>query len=118
MYRQGEKIEKALKDLTRETKRVGNILDRFSTLGGATGLDLSITTLRNIQRILNQQDDLEKISSYCDGRVFEEVLGVDIDLAYRISDFFRYPNSEKSIMDIEGITEEIVEKLKRHFRTD
>lgn len=114
----GEKIEKALKDLTRETKRVGDILNKFSTLGGATGLDLSITTLRNIQRILNQQDDLEKISPYYDGRVFEEVLGIDVHLAYRISDFFRYPNSEKSIMDIEGITEEIVEKLKRHFRIE
>lgn len=118
MYWQDEKIEKALKELTRETKRVGDILNKFSTLGGATGLDLSITTLRNIQRILNQQDDLEKISPYYDGSVFEEVLGIDVHLAYRISDFFRYPNSEKSIMDIEGITEEIVEKLKRHFRID
>ena len=119
MYWQDEKIEKALKELTRETKRVGDILNKFSTLGGATGLDLSITTLRNIQRILNQQDDLEKISPYCDGSVFEEVLGIDVHLAYRISDFFRwYQNSEKSIMDIEGITEEIVEKLKRHFRID
>ncbi|MCE2434851.1 MAG: ATP-binding protein [Candidatus Latescibacteria bacterium] len=115
---QDEKIEKALKELTRETKRVGDILNKLSTLGGATGLDLSITTLRNIQRILNQQDDLEKISPYCDGRVFKEVLGIDVHLAYRISHFFRYQNSEKSIMDIEGITEEIVEKLKRHFRID
>lgn len=118
MYWQDEKIEKALKELTRETKRVGDTLNKLSTLGGATGLDLSITTLRNIQKILNQQDDLEKISPYYDGRVFEEVLGIDIDLAYRISDFFRYQNSEKSIMDIEGITEEIVERLKRHFRID
>ncbi|MDE2797037.1 MAG: ATP-binding protein [Gemmatimonadota bacterium] len=118
IYSQGQKIEKALKDLTRETKRVGDILNKFSTLGGATGLDLSITTLRNIQRILNQQDDLEKISPYCDGRVFKEILGIDVHLAYRISNFFRYQNSEKSIMDIEGITEEIVEKLKRHFRID
>ncbi len=118
MYWQDEKIEKALKELTRETKRVGDILNKFSTLGGATGLDLSITTLRNIQRILNQQDDLEKISPYYDGSVFEEVLGIDVNLAYRISDFFRYQNSEKSIMEIEGITEEIVEKLKRHFRID
>ena len=118
MYWQDEKIEKALKELTRETKQVGDILNRFSTLGGATGLDLSITTLRNIQSILNQQDNLEKFSPYCDGSVFEEVLNIDINLAYRISDFLRYPNSEKSIMDIEGITEEIVEKLKKHFRID
>lgn len=119
MYWQAQKIEKALQELTLQTKRVGDILDRFSTLGGATGLDLSITTLRSIQKILNQQDDLEKISPYDRAsRVFEEVLGVDVNLADRISDFFWQQNSEESIMDIEGITEETVEKLKRHFRID
>ena len=121
MYEQAQKIEKALKELTQQTRRVGDILDRFSTLGGATGLDLSITTLRNIQKILNNKNDFEKISPYnVDYRVFQEVLGVDVHLAARISDFFWHNDPPKSMNDIEGIDEEIINKIEKYFdiRTD
>ena len=47
--------------------------------------------------------------------VFMEVLGVDLETAYRLSDFFYRGNDCDGLNAIEGITQETIEKLKEHF---
>ena len=44
--------------------------------------------------------------------VIMEVLGIDSDMAFKIYDHFHYNPKNKSIEEIEGITEELIQKIK------
>jgi hypothetical protein len=56
-------------------------MDQLSSISGATGLSLSTSTLRNLRRLLLNEDQFEKLDpSYCNYKVFQEVLAVDSDL--------------------------------------
>jgi hypothetical protein len=46
--------------------------------------------LRNLRHLFLNDDQFEKIDpSYCNYKVFEEVLGVNVTLACSLEDFFR-----------------------------
>lgn len=116
MYEQAGKIEKAIKELTAEVRKEGQSLDRLTSLAGATGLDLSITTLKNLRHVLVVGSEMEKIDPRSlDYSVFREVLGIDVDLALRLEDFFRRGEEEADLREIEGVTDELLEKIRRWF---
>ena len=82
----------------------------------APRLDLSVSTLRNLKHLLAEDEQLERIDpSGCDYRVFMEVLGVDRDMASSLNQFFWRGNGRKGLSDIEGITDEMIENIERHF---
>ena len=112
-----------LSDLLKEkfdklTSNVGRIEGQLAVLrgiAGRTGLDFSISTLRNIRTLLGSNAELEKIrADDCDYKMFMEVLQIDIDLANRLEHFFRHsvPNS---LDEIEGLTPETRSALDRYF---
>ena len=116
MYEQAGKIEKAIKKLTEEVRKEGQSLDRLTSLAGATGLDLSITTLKNLRHVLADGNEMERIAPWgLDYRVFREVLGIDFHLATRLEGFFRRDNEETDLKEIEGVTDELLEKIRRWF---
>ena len=116
MYEQAGKIEKAIKELTEEIKKEGRSLDRLTSLTGATGLDLSITTLKNLRHVLAGGNEMEKINPRgLDYRVFREVLGIDVHLALRLEGFFRRDDQEADLREIEGVTDELLEKIRKWF---
>ena len=116
MYEQAGKIEKAIKELTKEVEKEGRSLDRLTSIAGATGLDLSITTLKNLRHVLAGGNEMEKINPRgLDYRVFREVLGIDVQLAARLADFFWRDDEEADLRQIEGVTDELLEKIRRWF---
>ena len=50
--------------------------------------------------------------------VFKEVLSIDDDLALRLRDFFWHRDKDKSLSEVEGMTNEILASAKRHFKID
>lgn len=116
LYDTSERIRKELKDLTRQVEKLNSSLEQLVPLGDATGLSLSIPTLNNLRRLLKGEQDLEKINpAGCDYPVFREVLGVDTRMALRLRNFFCDPNPDKKFEDVEGVTSDLIERIKRHF---
>ena len=112
----GKEIKEAAQKLTDEIQKLNFRLERFNPLAGPTGLTLSVSSVRNLKHVLNADEDLEKLNPVNLGYdVFMEVLGVDTETAYRLSDFFYQENRSEGLDEIEGITPEIIERIKKHF---
>jgi hypothetical protein len=106
-----EKFDK----LTSNVGRMENQLAVLKGITGRTGLDFSITTLRNIKALIGSNADLEKISAKdCDYQMFMEVLQIDFELAHRLEHYFAH-STPQSLDEIEGLTSELREALDKHF---
>jgi len=121
-------VKESIDALTGQVAKLHQNFEKLSTIASATGLDLSVTSLRNIRHILANEDQIEKIDPvYCELSVFEEVLGVDNRLASELRNFFlnlsRQKDGEKfskepkqRLAEIEGMTKKIAKKVRKHFR--
>lgn len=117
MEEQAKDISEVLGKLKDEFAGLHKTFQKFTTIPGSTGLDLSIPTLRNLKRVLVENKDPEPIQAEgCDAVLFKELLGVDIQLAYQISRVFglQQPDPEK-LKDIPGMTDEILAKIRATF---
>lgn len=113
---QGKEIKDAIKELTKEINALNRHVTKIVTIAGVTGLDLSITTLRNLRHIQVGDGQLEKINPEgLDIDVFVEVLGVDFETAAHLSNFFWRGNESIGLEEIPGMTNELLEKIKSNF---
>jgi hypothetical protein len=116
LYERGKAMEKVIEKLVREVGNLNAKLDVLSSIAGSTGVDISVRSLENLRHLLAQDGQIEKIDSGSAGyRVFQDVLGVDIQVALRLQSFFEHPDTDKRLEDIEGVTEEVVQKVRRYF---
>jgi hypothetical protein len=84
-----------------------------------TGLDISISTLRNLKHIISGKDSFVKIDPmYCDYQVFKEVLQIDIQLAFLLETHFLEKKLVEDLSHLNGMTEEILNRFKQHFITE
>jgi hypothetical protein len=119
IYDQGKKVEKSINDLSSNVKKLCDLLGNLTSISGPTGLDLSVTTIRNLKHVLKNSDRFEKIDpSYCSHEVFQEVLSVDATTAFDIKNHFWGENKVDEIDKIKGMTKEKVELFKKYFRTE
>jgi len=83
-------IGEAINKLTNELSKKMEALSCLQNMTGSTGLQLSVDTLRNIKHIVNQEP-FEKINArYVSYEVFMEVLGVDMETAYKLHQWMRF----------------------------
>jgi hypothetical protein len=116
---QAERLEKALSKLTREVETIKDRLSRLSNLADPTGLALSVTSLRNLAHLLGVPSQIEKIDPcVCSWQAFQEVLGVSPRTATQLHAFFRRMSAAKSFDDIDGMTPDILTRLRLHFVLD
>ncbi len=116
IYQYGKIMKDVLQKLTDEVKKLNDHMDQISSISGATGLNLSASTLRNLRHIFMNEDQFEKIDpSYCSYRVFQEVLAVDSSLTLELEDFFRHRGHGQRLSDVEGMTEELAQEIRRYF---
>jgi hypothetical protein len=54
-------LKEAIPKLTQEIKKLNNNIESLKTIAGNSGLDLSVTTLRNLKNIISCDGNLEKI---------------------------------------------------------
>jgi hypothetical protein len=113
---QGKEIKEALTKLTAQVEKLNSNVERITTIAGTTGIDLSVTSLRNLRHVLSGDTNLEKLNpSGLAYTVFAEVLGVDYEIASRLEQFFWHSNSAEGIEQVEGINNNLIAKLKQHF---
>lgn len=112
---QGEKIEKVMKELTNEVKRINESLSKIARISNSTGLGLSISTLRNIKNLLNKKpfEKIDPTSVNC--LALKEVLDIDWDLASNLEHFFWQGNEAKGLKNVEGITDKVIKKIEECF---
>lgn len=119
LYDTSERIRKELKDLVGQVEKFNRNLEQLTSLVSATGLNLSHSTLNNLRRLFNGEQDLEKINpTECDPSVFREVLGTSARMALQLRDFFLDPRLDKKLEEVAGMTDELIHKLKKHFLID
>jgi Putative DNA-binding domain len=117
LERHSSTIEKAITELTSELKKLNSKFEYLPSVTGATGLDLSITTLRNLRHLREGTDQIEKIDpKFKSVRVFREVLGIDLELALKLRSFFSNSSNANNVSEVEGVTEEIFAKIQTYFK--
>lgn len=117
IHEHGKEIKEAIKKLTDELTKLNAYVGRLAPVAKATGLDLSVSTLRNLGHLVKGDGQLEKLdpenASY---DVFMEVLGVDVETADRLEGFFRQGTSDSGLEELEGMTRQLLEKIRQHFK--
>jgi hypothetical protein len=112
-------IKKAIGELVGEVKKLRASIESLEAIAGATGLDISVTTLKNLSHIARGEDRIEKMNPQGQNfRVFMEVLGVDYATALRLSTYFRRIEEGTTLQQVDGITPEIIERIKLHFEVE
>jgi hypothetical protein len=95
-------------------------IDRMSPISGATGLDLSVSALRNFQR-LSRGEDLRfpRIrATFCSSwRVFAETLEIDHRTAQILFNHAHWGEG-KPLEGVEGLSDEIVKRARLAFEFD
>ncbi|SRR6266498_3928950 len=119
LYEHGQIIKKAVGELVTEVQKLRTGIEALGAIAGATGLDISVTTLKNISHIARGEERLEKINPYGQNfQVFMEVLGVEHAMALRLRTYFRRTEEGKTLEQIDGITPEIIEQINLHFAVE
>ncbi|WP_417915540.1 helix-turn-helix domain-containing protein [Candidatus Electronema sp. JM] len=106
-----------LKEITHAIGKINDSLKNIERISGATGLNLSISSLTNLWKILRDDDSFKHIKfEKCDMDIIQEVLDVDFDTAYKIYYHYHDNRKETSIEEISGMTGELLEKIKKHMK--
>ncbi|QTA85715.1 AlbA family DNA-binding domain-containing protein [Desulfonema magnum] len=103
-----------LADIQTELNKINASIKKFNAISGATGIDVSLRTLKNLRHIFTGSSDFEPIDiRYYDYNVIQEVLNIDFEMASKIYDHFHYNPENTPLEEIEGITDELLEKIKK-----
>lgn len=117
--REEEILRDAVDELKKLTKEVQGLRDKLGPLAGLvspTGLRLSTPTMRSLKRI-HEGDAPEPMGPEdCTPDVLAEVLEIDYQLAFNIYRALAEYADETRLAELEGVTAEIIERVKSRFR--
>jgi hypothetical protein len=112
----GADLTKAIRELQNTLREVSQAAQSLTTVAAGTGLQLSVTTLRNLLQTERSEARLEKLDPRnCDWRAFQEVLGISPDMAYRLDEYFNPLGERGELSEVEGMTEELLVNFREHF---
>ena len=124
----GTRVERdPLKEMAKFLEQIAGLKGIFEEhnrymkeLGGIarpTGLDFSVTSLRNLRHLLSNNDFFEPVDiRHCDLEAIQEILGIDGKLVYQIYEHIHFGENNQSLNDIEGMTDDILDKIKKNFK--
>lgn len=116
LYRHGKVIENALLKLVSKAERIEKSLESLQSIAGPTGLDLSFSTWRNAGLLAGSELAMPRIDpNNCDYQVFQEVLGIDVNLAVRLRNHFTYREPGSELEETEGLDSATMDRLKKYF---
>jgi hypothetical protein len=119
MYQHTQAMKDVLQKLTGEVAKLNKQLESLSSISSPTGLSLSATTLRNVKHLISRNEHFEKIDpEFREYAVFREVLGVSMEMAYRLKTFFDYRQDGQRLADIQGMTPELADRIRQYFVVD
>jgi hypothetical protein len=114
-----KKLEEGLKEIAGQLKSTNERLDSLSAGIGATGMELSVSTLRALRQLSLGLDPIVKTTPQGrEGEYFQEVLGVPLKVGWGLSRHFWRSTSTKGLLDVPGVTPDVIEKIRLHFLVD
>lgn len=120
LHHHGKRLEDSLKKVASELQNLNKRLEKLETIAGPTGINLSVTTMRNLAGLLKTEAVLQKLAvEDVPYQAFEEVLGISSDLAFKLSTYFQYRNystKNERLEDLDGMTPEILDRLNLYFK--
>lgn len=109
-------VEMAIKALDGHVNQAVKHLEHLAKISDETGLAVSHTALKNLSHVTRGDDEFVKIvAERADRGVFMEVLGIDLGTAHRLWLCFHGREEQSKIKELEGMTDERWELLKKHF---
>ncbi|WP_420208335.1 helix-turn-helix domain-containing protein [Candidatus Electronema sp. JC] len=101
-----------------ELQKLNTHIQYLKNISGATGLDLSVTTLRNISKVLQGNTDFQplNIKSCYSYSAIEEMLEVDQETAAKVYHHLCRTQPRTSVEEIPGMTEELLEKIRKRIK--
>jgi hypothetical protein len=116
LVQQTQTIKECFKKLTEEVQKVSGHVQWLTNLAGATGLDLSMPTLKNLMHLATNDGQIERVEPHGQSRqYFQEVLGVDYVTSVHLHTFFRSTEHTRKLKDLEGMTDELMERIGKYF---
>lgn len=113
----GERIEKSFDKLSNSVEKAIKELERVSRLTSATGLRISVPTLRNINQLLSGKWEPTGFDPFETSiREFQEILQISSEEAISLKHHLRLMEKLGCPQDMEGVSRETIEKLKLIFR--
>jgi hypothetical protein len=107
-----ELVSKELKDVAEGLKSLNRHMESLKSIAGASGLDLSVTTLRNLRQISTGGPVPVKMNPTGQpAELFSEILGVDWKTGSRLEQCFRY----RPTADLQSVPGDVVERLPEFF---
>ena len=77
---------------------------------------MSITSTRELASILGQSPTFRRLDPTGLGpKVFQEVLGVDIDIARELSSHFWDTNSINELSELENVDQDLIDQIRLFF---
>jgi hypothetical protein len=96
---------------------ISNVLTILARISGASGLDLSLTSLRNLKHIYEREGNLEPINlKNCDFQIIAEYFGISNTLAMDIYEWIHYNHNNQALENIEGITQDLKMQIEQHMK--
>jgi hypothetical protein len=116
IYHHTQTVKDVFQQLIAEVAKLNQHIEIMSAISGATGLNLSISTMKNLKHIISRDQPLEKIDpKFRDYTVFQEVLGINIEMAFSLQDFFNHREHGQRLTDIQGMTPELAARIHQYF---
>ena len=111
----GKKLEAVLESINRTLGKLASGAEALSRLSSPTGLNISVTTLRNLAVLMRADSDFTlDASRYADVDLLREVLDLDRETAWRLRMFFDGHGPAK-LQDVEGLTPATIALIGRVF---
>ena len=108
-----KKLEEGLEKIASQLKSTNERLDSLTAGVNATGLQLSVSTLRALEQLRLGLDPIGKMTPQGrEGAYFQEVLGVPGDVGWTIARHFWRSTSIKGLRDVPGVTPDVIDKIK------
>jgi hypothetical protein len=112
----GKSLKDAIEKLTQEVRDMNGSLDKLSSISSSSGLDLSYSSIENLQHVIAGNGQFEKLNpERYDYKAFMDTLDIEADLAFRLQSFFDGDDVDKKLRDIDGLNDVIIERMKKVF---
>ena len=119
LERHSAKLETAIAKLVAETKKINEHLARLERIAGPTGLTLSYSTTQTLARLFGVDAHPEPLNpDRYSWQGFQEILGVDSRMAINLHQLFIGNLEGKKLVDLDGMTPELLAIIKDRFRVD
>lgn len=96
---------------------ISNVLTSLARISGSSGLDLSLTTLRNLKNIYEKEGKLTPINlKNCDFEIIAEYFEIEYSLAMDIYEWIHCNQNNEPLESIQGLTKDLIKQIKLHLK--